>query len=63
MTDNLYAMEGWVRTRIDDLHAAAACERLLAARPARPSLATRALGRVLGLLRMDGAPDAAEQPR
>jgi len=63
MTDNLYAMEGWVRTRIDDLHAAAACERLLAARPARPSLAARALGSVLGLLRMEDAPASAEQPR
>jgi hypothetical protein len=54
MTDNLYVMEGWVRVRIDDLHAAAARERLLAAAPARASLARRALTALLGVMRTGG---------
>jgi hypothetical protein len=63
MTDNLYVMEGWVRTRIGDLHAAAARERLLADRPARTSPAARALSAVLGLIRMRGPLASAPHPR
>lgn len=54
MTDNLYVLEGWVRFRIGDLHAAAARERLLAAAPARASLARRALAVLLPVMRRGG---------
>jgi hypothetical protein len=53
MMDNLYVMEGWVRTRIEELHAAAARERLVS-KAARPSLARRALSAVTGLARTGG---------
>ncbi len=67
MGDNLYVLESWVRTRIDELHAAAARERLLAGLPARATLARRALAVVLGLMRTGGQRSAAlavgEHPR
>jgi len=50
MTDNLYVLEGWVRIRLDELHAAAARERLLTAAPARAPRARRALAAVLSLM-------------
>jgi hypothetical protein len=63
MTDNLYVLESWARTRIDELHAAAARDRLLAARPAPPSLARRAVSTVLGFLRLTGELASAQHPR
>ena len=51
MGDNLYVLERCVRTRIAELHAASARERLIAALPARPTLARRALAAVAGLMR------------
>ncbi|HUF91096.1 MAG TPA: hypothetical protein VMR23_01890 [Candidatus Limnocylindria bacterium] len=51
MGDNPYVMESCVRIRIAELHAAAARERSIAALPARPTLARRALAAVAGLMR------------
>ncbi len=51
MDDNLYLMESCLRSRIAELHAAAARERLIAALPARPTFARRALAAVAGLMR------------
>ncbi|MEX2147767.1 MAG: hypothetical protein WED01_12220 [Candidatus Rokuibacteriota bacterium] len=51
MGDNFYLMESCLRIRIAELHAAAARERLIAALPARPTRARRALAAVAGLMR------------
>jgi hypothetical protein len=63
MSDNLYVMESWVRTRIDDLHAAAARDRLVAALPARPPLLRRMLSTARGLLRAGDELAPAPRPR
>lgn len=63
MTDNLYVLEGWVLSRIEGLHAAAARERLLAARPARAPLLRRALSAVRDLARLGHELGSAQPSR
>ncbi len=54
MGDNLYLLEVLMRSRVQEFHAAAARDRLLAGLPKRPTLARRALTAALGLMRMGG---------
>ena len=67
MGDNLYTLEILMRSRVQEFHAAAARDRLLAGLPRRPTLARRALTAALGLMRMGGerstALTAAEHSR
>ena len=54
MSDNLYTLEVLMRNRVEEFHAAAAQDRLLAGLPKRPTLARRALTAALGLMRVGG---------
>jgi hypothetical protein len=67
MGDNLYVLDVLMRSRIEEFHAAAARDRLLAGLPQRPTLARRGLAAALGLMRMGGqrstALTAAEHSR
>jgi hypothetical protein len=67
MGDNLYVLEVLMRSRVQEFHAAAARDRLLAGLPRRPTLARRAVAAALGLMRVGGhrstALTAAEHSR